>query len=411
MKEIYIDYANATPIDERIFEAMKPYFIEKFGNPSSHIIKVGNEAVRALDDARKNVSNLINAYPEEITFCASATEANNLAIKGVGFSNSYKGKSIISSSIEHFSITSPLATLESKFDFEVIYIDVDSEGFINEEQLKRSLNGDTRLVTIQLANNEIGVIQNLKNIVDIVKNFNDKILFHTDATAAAGLNNIDVKDLGVDLLTFSAISLYGPKGAAALYVKNGVFLQPLIEGGFQERGLRSGTENIPAIIGFAKACEIAKTEMTNRVEKLAMLRDKLKTGLEEKIDFIHFTGSLKKRLPNNLSFWVEFAEGESLLLMLNYMGVMVSSGSACSSNLRAKDEDELVASPVLKAIGVPSDICTGSLTFSFGFKNTLEDVDYVLEIFPGIVHRLWQMSPFYLDKIKGHTPKMTKVDK
>jgi len=411
MREIFMDYANATPVDERVFEAMKPFFLEKYGNPSSHIIKVGNEAVRALDDSRKTVANFIKALPEEITFCASATEANNLALKGIAFSNSYKGNHIIVSNIEHFSITSPVTTLANKFGFQTSFIDVDNDGFVVSTQLKKTLKTETKLVSIQLANNEIGVIQNIKELVKIVKSYNEKIIFHTDATAAAGLLQIDVNDLGADLLTFSATSLYGPKGAAALYVKNGVFLQPLIEGGFQEKGLRSGTENMPAIVGFAKACELASVEMAERVEHLKKLRDKLQKGLEEKIDFLHFTGSLKNRLPNNLSFWIEFAEGESLLLMLNYMGVMVSSGSACSSNLRARDEDELVASPVLKAIGVPSDICTGSLTFSLGVKNTEEEVDYVLEIFPGIVQRLWQMSPFYLDKIKGHTPKMTKVDK
>lgn len=411
MKEIFMDYANATPVDERVFDAMRPYFIEKFGNPSSHIIKVGNEAVRALDDARKVVANFINAMPEEITFCASATESNNLALKGVAFSNIYKGNHLIISNIEHFSITSPTSTLVNKFGFKASFVDVDSDGFVDETQLRSLLSPETRLVSIQLANNEIGVIQNIKDLVKIVKSYNDKIIFHTDATAAAGLTNIDVKELGVDLLTFSATSLYGPKGAAALYVKNGVFISPLIEGGFQEKGLRSGTENMPAIIGFAKACELAGIEMQERIEHLKKLRDRLQKGLEEKIDFLHFTGSLKSRLPNNLSFWIEFAEGESLLLMLNYMGVMVSSGSACSSNLRAHDEEELIASPVLKAIGVPSDICTGSLTFSLGVKNTQEEIDYVLEIFPGIVQRLWQMSPFYLDKIKGHTPKMTKIDK
>ncbi len=411
MKNIFMDYANATPVDERVFEAMKPFFVEKYGNPSSHIIRVGHEALQTLDAARKTVAQFINAAPEEITFCATATEANNLALKGVAFSNSYKGSEIIVSEIEHFSITSPLATLSNRFGFRSIYLEVDNDGFVNAELLKRCLSPETRLVSIQLANNEIGVIQNIKRLVNIVKSYNDKIIFHTDAAAAAGLMKIDVRELDVDLLTFSAISLYGPKGAAALYVKNGVFLQPLIEGGFQERGLRSGTENMPAIVGFAKACELAESELSERVAKLTLLRDRLKKGLEEKIDFLHFTGSFEKRLPNNLSFWIEFAEGESLLLMLNYMGVMVSSGSACSSNLRAKDEDELVASPVLKAIGVPSDICTGSLTFSLGVKNTEEEVDYVLEIFPGIVQRLWQMSPFYLDKIKGHTPKITKVDK
>lgn len=411
MKEIFMDYANASPVDERVFDAMRPFFIEKFGNPSSHIIKVGNEALKALDESRKSVADLVNASPEEITFCSTATEANNLALKGVAFSNVYKGSQLVISNVEHFSITSPVSTLSNRFGFKACYVDVDSEGFVKEEELKKALTEETRLVSIQLANNEIGVIQDIKRLVDIVKSFNEKIIFHSDATAAAGLINIDVRELGVDLLTFSAVSMYGPKGVAALYIKNGVPIQPLIEGGFQEKGLRSGTENVPAIVGFAKACELAREEMTERVGKLSMLRDRLKKGLEEKIDFLHFTGSLEKRLPNNLSFWIEFAEGESLLLMLNYLGVMVSSGSACSSNLRARDEDELIASPVLKAIGVPSDICTGSLTFSLGMKNSVEEVDYVLNIFPGIVQRLWQMSPFYLDKIKGHTPKMTKVDK
>lgn len=411
MREIFMDYANASPVDERVFDAMKSFFLEKFGNPSSHIIKVGNEAVRALDEARQTVANFIGASTEEITFTSGATEANNLALKGVAFSSLYKGKHIITSDIEHFSVTSPLATLNNKFGFSIDYLPVDNNGFVNKEALKNSLKEDTQLVSIQLANNEIGVIQEIKELVQIVKSFNSNIIFHTDATAAAGLMNIDVRELGVDLLTFSAVSMYGPKGIGALYVKNGIFLQPLIEGGFQERGLRSGTENMPGIIGLAKACEIAKMEMPERIKHLTFLRNKLKNGLEEKIDFLHITGSIEKRLPNNLSFWIEFAEGESLLLMLNYMGVMVSSGSACSSNLRAKDEDELIASPVLKAIGVPSDICTGSLTFSLGMKNKEEDIDYVLEIFPNIVQRLWQMSPFYLDKIKGYTPKLTNGDK
>lgn len=411
MREIFVDYANACPVDERVFSAMQPYFIEKFGNPSSHIIAKGNEALKALDESRQTVSSFIGAESFEIIFTSCATESNNLAIKGVAFNNLFKGKHILASDIEHFSITSPLRSLEQYFGFKVDYIPVDNDGILDESALKKLLSKDTILVTIQLANNEIGTIQDIKNLVKIVKEFNEKIIFHCDACAAGGLINIDVNELGVDLLTLSPISMYGPKGIACLYVRKGVILRPLLEGGFQEGGLRSGTENLPAIVGFAKACELAKNELSFRTQYLAKLRDKLKEGIESKIDFVHPTGHKDKRLPNNYSFWIEYAEGESLLLMLNYLGVMASSGSACSSNLRAKDEDELIASPVLRAIGVPSDICTGSLTFSLGIKNKEEDIDYILEIMPGIVQRLWQMSPFYLDKIKGHTPKMTKVDK
>lgn len=410
MKQIFMDYANATPCDKRVLDAMLPYFSEKFGNPSSHIISKGNEALLALDNARNSVANFINAKSEEIVFTSGATEANNLAVKGYAFANQHKGKHIISSEIEHFSITSPLRTLERIFGFEVTYLPVDSFGLINPDDLKKSLREDTILVTLQLANNEIGTVQDLKELIKVVKENSDAV-FHSDATAGSGFIELNVSELNIDLLTLSPTSLYGPKGVGALYVRNGIVLQPLIEGGFQEGGLRSGTENIPAIVGFARACELGKIEMFDRCNYLKPLRDRLKDGIEKNIDFVHFTGHEEKRLPNNLSFWIEFAEGESLLLMLNYKGVMASSGSACSSNLRGKSEDDLIASPVLTAIGVPKDICTGSLTFSLGMDNTVEDIDYVLQILPGIVNRLWQMSPFYLDKIKGHTPKLTKVDK
>lgn len=410
MKQIFMDYANASPCDKRVLEEMLPYFIEKFGNPSSHIISKGNEALSALDNSRSTVANFIGAKPEEIVFTSGATEANNLALKGYAFANQHKGKHIITSEIEHFSITSPLRTLERFFGFEITYLPVDSFGIIDPEELKKALRNDTILVSLQLANNEIGTIQDLKELIKVVKK-NSNAVFHSDATAGCGFIKLDVNELNIDLLTISSTSLYGPKGVGALYVRNGVVLQPLIEGGFQEGGLRSGTENIPAIVGFAKACGLCHLEMHERSNYLRPLRDRLKEGIEKNIDFVHFTGHPEKRLPNNLSFWIEFAEGESLLLMLNYMGVMASSGSACSSNLRGKSEDDLIASPVLTAIGVPKDICTGSLTFSLGMSNTAEDIDYVLEILPGIVNRLWQMSPFYLDKIKGHTPKLTKVDK
>ncbi len=411
MKQIFVDYANACPVDERVFEAMKPYFMEKYGNPSSHIISKGNEALTALDESRKTVAEFLGCESFEIVFTSGATESNNLALKGVFFQNIKNCKHIITSSIEHFSITSPLSTLHRDFGVKVSYVPVDNNGFIIEDAFRKALSADTAIISIQLANNEIGTIQNIKSLVKIAKDFNENIIFHCDACAAAGLINFNVRDLGVDLLTISATSLYGPKGVGALYVRKGVLLKPILEGGFQEGGVRSGTENVPAIIGLAKAAEIAKKEMSQRISYLSKLRDRLMDGIEKNIDFVHLTGHRTERLPNHYSFWVEYAEGESLLLMLNHLGVMASSGSACSSNLRAKDEDELIASPVLKAIGVPSDICTGSLTFSLGMKNTEENIDYILEIMPKIVERLWQMSPFYLDRIKGHTPKLTKADK
>ena len=401
MKEIFVDYANACPVDERVFSAMKPFFIEKFGNPSSHIISKGNEALKALDESRKIVADFIGAEGFEIVFTSCATESNNLAIKGTAFQNILKGKHILTSEIEHFSITSPLRTLEQSFGFNVDYIPVDNDGIVDESALKKLLRKDTVLVTIQLGNNEIGTIQDIKGLVKIVKEFNENIIFHCDACACGGLLDINVNDLGVDLLTLSAVSMYGPKGVSCLYIRKGVIIRPLIEGGFQEGGLRSGTENLPAIVGFAKACEIAKQEIKHRAEYLSKLRDKLRDGIENNIDFVHITGHRTRRLPNNYSFWIEFAEGESLLLMLNYLGVMASSGSACSSNLRARDEDELVGSHVLAAVGVPTDICSGSITFMLGKDSTEEEVDYVLETLPPIIQRLWSMSPSYEDMLKN----------
>jgi cysteine desulfurase len=267
--------------------------------------------------------------------------------------------------------------------------------------MEKLIREDTILISIMLSNTEIGVIEPVKEAAAAAKRKNAGVIFHTDATSAAGIIPVDVNDLNIDALTMSAHNFYGPKGAAALYLKEGTRMFSLFEGGFQESGNRSGTENVPAIVGMGEAARLAKEEMTERNNKVEVLGKKLWKGLEEKIEFLHFTGSAERRLPGHVSFWVEFAEGESILLFLAVKGVAAASGSACSSNLRARDEDGLVGSHVLAAVGVPTDICSGSITFMLGKDNTEEEVDYVLETLPQIIQRLWSMSPSYEDMIKS----------
>lgn len=394
MARIFFDHISTTPLDLRVFEAMKPYFLEWYGNPSSHIHDQGQAALKAVDAARGEVAALVNAAPGEIVFTSGATEANNLAVKGAAEANERKGKHIVASEVEHFSVLNALLPLRNR-GYEVTLVPVDADGKVDPDDVRSAIRPDTTLVSVMHANSEIGTIEPVAEIGRIARERG--VLFHTDAAASAGHVPLDVREIGADLVTMSAHNLYGPKGAGALFVREGVSLVPGIDGGFQERGFRAGTENVPAIVGMGAAAAIAKREMGEWASRLGGLGRRLWEGIAATVEHLHFTGHPTDRLPGHVSFWVEYAEGESLLLFLNLHGVMAASGSACSSNLRGRDEEDLVASPVLQAIGVPSDICTGSITFSLGKGNTAEEVDEVVSVLPGIVKRLWEMSPTYLD--------------
>ena len=394
MAHIFFDHISTTPLDPRVLEAMMPYLTERYGNPSSHIHDQGQQALRAVDAAREEVAGLVRAKPQEIVFTSGATEANNLAIKGAAEANGKKGKHLVVSEVEHFSVLNALTSLRNR-GYEITTLATDTNGKVDPDEVRRALRPDTVLVSVMHANAEIGTIEPIGEIGRITRE--REVLFHTDATASAGHIPLDLREVGADLVTLSAHHFYGPKGTGALVVREGVRLESQIDGGFQEMGYRAGTENVPGIVGMGRAAGFAAAEMGEWVSHLTRLEKRLRQGIASSIEHIHFTGHPTDRLPGHVSFWVEFAEGESLLLFLNVHGVMAASGSACSSNLKGRDEEDLVASHVLRAIGVPSDICSGSITFSMGKGNTEHEVDHVLSVLPGIVRRLWEMSPTYLD--------------
>ncbi|HOB08697.1 MAG: cysteine desulfurase NifS [Limnochordia bacterium] len=383
MKAVYLDHAATTPMRDEVIEAMMPYFKEKFGNASS-VYSFGREARKALDEARQATAGIINADFNEIIFTGGGSEANNLAIKGAAWEYRHKGKHLITSSIEHHAVLHPMQQLE-KEGFEVTYLPVDDQGLVSVEEFANALRGDTILVSIMHANNEIGVIQPIAQIGAICKERG--ILFHTDAVQTAGLLDIDVKKLNVDMLTMSAHKLYGPKGVGALYVRKGVRLVPLIQGGGHENRRRAGTENVPGIVGMAKALELAAAEREVVTPRIQKLRDRLLEGILN-IPHTRLNGSRTERLPNNINVSIEFIEGESLLLNLDLKGIAASSGSACTSG-------SLDPSHVLLAIGLSHEVAHGSLRLTLGRDNTDADVDYVLETLPPIVERLREMSPLF----------------
>lgn len=390
MKQIYLDNQSNTRLDERAFEAMKPYLLESYGNPQS-IYSLGSVSKDALEDARSKVAGLINALPQEIIFTSCATESNNLAVKGIAAAFKNNGKHIIVSAVEHFSVLNSVKKLTAE-GFEVSFIGVDKEGNINSDELAAALRSDTILVSIQYANPEVGAIQDIKKLASIVKS-KSKAVFHTDAVGVAGVIPVDVKDLGVDLLSFSASVIYGPKGAGALFVKKGVKIIPQIDGGVQENSKRAGTENIPAIVGFGAACEIAKSEMQANAAKMEVLRNKLISELPKRIEYIYLNGPVKNRLPGNVNFSIEFVEGEALFLLLDAKGIMAASGSACANK-------NLKISHVLSAMNVDVAVGQGSILFTLSKYNTPEEIDFVLEEFPKIVAKLRDMSPLYSHFIK-----------
>ncbi|RMH02360.1 MAG: cysteine desulfurase [Aquificota bacterium] len=383
---VYLDHIATTPFAQEVIEAMLPYLREHFGNPTS-LHSFGQVAKKAINEAREKVAQLINANsPEEIIFTSGGIEANNLAIKGIAEAYEKRGRHIISTEIEHHSILHPLKSLERK-GWEVTYLKADKYGLIDPDQLAQAVRPDTVLISIGHSNREIGTIQNIKELVRVAKEKNPKVIFHTDACATLGHYPVDLKDWGVDAASFTAHLMYGPKGVGALWTRKGVKIRPLIEGGTQERGVRAGTENVPGIVGFGAAAELAMKELEDRMKRLSSYRDRLRKGLEEKLDYIEFTGHPTQRLPHHLSLIVHFIEGEAMLLRLDLMGIETASGSACVSLA-------LKQSHVLFAIGVPKEVSNGSIVFSFGRDNTDEDVDYVLEEFPKTVKLLRELSPF-----------------
>jgi len=389
MRKVYLDNVSTTPLLPEVREAMMPYLGDVFGNPSS-LHDWGDAAREAIDTARAQVAQLIGAAAEEIIFTGSGTESNNFAIKGLALAQQNKGKHVVLSAIEHFSVLYSARTLE-KLGFELSLVPVDNYGVVDPEDVRKSLKKDTVLVSIMHANGEVGTVEPIEEIAKIARENN--VVFHTDAVATTGTIPVNVKELGVDALSLAGNQFYGPKGVGALWIRKGVRIMPLLDGGIQEEGRRAGTENVPAIIGLGKAAELATANMVARVKQLTPLRDRLLTELPGKIDHVVVTGHPQNRLPGNASFCVGFIEGESMLMLLNSKGVAVSSGSACTSRA-------LKASHALIAMGISHELAQGSLLFSFGLDNTPEDIDYVLEVLPPIVDRLRQMSPLYAKFMK-----------
>lgn len=388
-KLIYMDNAATTPVKERVFDAMKPYFTELYGNASS-IYSFAGKATKAVSDARQVVADFIGAKSKEIYFTGGGSESDNWALVSVAEMYSGKGKHIITSKIEHHAILNTCEYLQSR-GYEITYLDVDDKGVVDVEQLKNSIRPDTILVSVMFANNEIGTIQPIKEIGEIVRE--KGALFHTDAVQAYGHEEIDVNDLKIDLLSASGHKINGPKGIGILYIRENVKISSFIHGGGQERGKRAGTHNTPGIVGFAEATKIARESLQIRKQKETELRDYLIDSILEQIPYTRLNGHLTQRLANNANFSFEFIEGESLLILLDQNGICGSSGSACTSGA-------LDPSHVLLAIGLPHGIAHGSLRLTLSDENSKEDVDYVVEKLKSIVERLRSFSPLYEDFIK-----------
>lgn len=390
MKRIYLDHAATTQLDKRVFDKMTPYFLDVYGNANSQH-GFGRDAQKAVDEARDLIAKLIGAKPNEIYFTSGGTESDNWALRGTVKALKNKGNHIIMSKIEHAAMLTTAKELE-KEGVEVSLIGVDSEGFIDLEELKKAIRPTTVLISCMYANNEIGTIEPIAKIVEIAKEHG--ILVHTDAVQAMGAIDINVKDLGVDLLSFSAHKFNGPKGMGALYIKNGIPMARLISGGHQERTRRGGTTNVPGVVGFAEALRLTKESMAKDNEYVSSLRNRFIERVENEIPFVKLNGArdMTKRLPSNADFSFEFIEGESILFSLDMDGIAVSSGSACSSG-------SLEPSHVLLAIGLSEEKAHGTIRFSFGKENTMEEVDYVVDTLKSTIARLREMSPLF--NLKG----------
>lgn len=393
-KSVYMDNNATTAAKPEVVEAMLPYFTEIWGNASSKFYETGIKAITELDKLRETVAKILGAVKaNEIYFTGSGCEADNWAIKGIASAYKSKGNHIITSKIEHHAILNTCAYLE-KHGFTVTYLDVDSDGRVNPQDVENAITEDTILISIMTANNEIGTIEPIKEIGEIAKKH--KVIFHTDAVQAIGHMPINVQELGVDMLSLSAHKFHGPKGVGALYIRNGIKIDNLIHGGGQERGKRAATENLAGIAGLTKALELATDNLDSNIAKMTERRDRLIKGIQENIPYCTLNGDLdENRLCNNVNFSFKYVEGESILMLLNMYGVAASSGSACASG-------SLDPSHVLLAIGLPAEIAHGSVRLSLSEDTTDEEVDYVLEVLPKIIQRLRDMSPLYEEVLKAN---------
>ena len=383
-RKIYLDHNATTPVHPEVLEAMLPYYKERFGNASS-IHSFGREAKVALEESREKVAKFLNADPLEIYFTSGGTESDNLAVKGVAWANKKKGNQIITSQIEHHAVLESCKYLE-KEGYEIAYLPVDKYGLVNHDELKKSIKKETVLVSIMHANNEVGTIQPIAELAGLAKE--KGVYFHTDAVQSTGKMKIDVNELNVDMLSLSAHKFYGPKGVGALYIRRGVRLTPLAHGGHHEKSRRAGTENVPGIVGLAKALEIAHADMQEEEKRLKNLTETFYKKVTERIPDVFMNGHPVLRIPNTMNLSFKGVEGESIVLNLDLKGIGVASGSACTSG-------SLEPSHVLSAMRVPGDLAQSSLRFSFGRSNTVQDVDYVVELLPEIISKLRAMSPIY----------------
>lgn len=386
-KKIYLDHAATTAVDKRAVEKMLPFFTEVYGNANSQHF-FGRDAAGAVDEARDTIAKIIGALPGEIYFTSGGTEADNWALRGVAYANSAKGKHIITTKIEHAAMLATCKKLE-KEGFEVTYLDVDEYGTVDLKQLESSIRSDTVLISCMYANNEVGTIEPIKEIAEMAKAH--KVLFFTDAVQAMPCMDINVKEIGVDLMSFSSHKFNGPKGVGVLYVRTGVKIDNLIVGGHQERTKRGGTTNVPGVVGMAEALRLNRLTLKEDCEYVKMLRDRFVERVQKEIPHVKYNGHPVKRVPGNADFSFEYIEGESILFSLDLAGIAVSSGSACSSG-------SLEPSHVLLAIGVDVALSHGSIRFSFGKENTIEEVDYVADTLKATVQRLRKMSPLYKEE-------------
>jgi cysteine desulfurase NifS len=383
MRQVYLDYSATTPVKEEVLKEMIPYYTEKFGNPSS-LYTIGLEAKDAVDKARAQVAHLISADPKEVYFTAGGSESDNWVLLSVANALKEKGNHIITSRIEHHAILHTCQALE-KLGFDITYLDVEKDGTVNPEALEAAITDKTILVSVMFVNNEIGTIEPIKELAAVAKKHN--ILFHTDAVQALGNVKIDVKDLGVDFMSMSSHKIYGPKGEGALYIRKGVRIPSLINGGAQEMGKRAGTENLPGIVGFGKAAELAETNIDNHISHCRELRNYLIERVTKEIPDVFVNGPLdqERRHPGNANITFEYIEGESILLLLDSFGIAVSTGSACSSK-------SLEPSHVLASIGVPDEKIHGTIRFTVGDFTTKDDIDYVIDCLKKVVERLREIS-------------------